>query len=112
MVNSMIASTGSRFLYHLSCDIAESIYVKVGCVLPNHPLLEAEKEMFVSVRLYASGLPLVEGRCCTDLSSSRVWNDWLRLPILYRDAPLNCLAVFTLWGAGQRASCRNYDANL
>ncbi|EQC34632.1 hypothetical protein SDRG_07953 [Saprolegnia diclina VS20] len=66
----------------------------------------AMNELFVSAQIFADGLPMHTMPICTK-SPSKVsasclyWNEWITLPVKFRDLPRNAVIALTIWGVGE-----------
>ncbi|OQR81388.1 phosphatidyl inositol kinase (PIK-A), partial [Thraustotheca clavata] len=63
-------------------------------------------ELFVTAQLFADGLPMHTMSISTKspskcTASSIYWNEWITLPVKYRDLPRNAVLTLTLWGIGE-----------
>ncbi|KAG0258697.1 Phosphatidylinositol (PI) 3-kinase [Actinomortierella ambigua] len=66
-------------------------------------------DLFVTVQVYAGNQPLTVPLQTSykSMTTRFVWNEWIELPIKYRDLPLNAQLAFTVWDA---VSPRNVGA--
>ncbi|KAF0683692.1 Aste57867_24254 [Aphanomyces stellatus] len=70
--------------------------------LRNSPM----SELFVTAQIFADGIPmhpmLIHTKYPSQCKESMViWNEWLTLPMKFKDLPRNAVIALTLWGVGQ-----------
>ncbi|KAJ1930687.1 Phosphatidylinositol (PI) 3-kinase [Tieghemiomyces parasiticus] len=85
-----------RYPDSLSRELDEKI-AQLG--LSDQPAaLDPTNSAFVTVELYADGYPLcIPYQTAYRASKTNVWNEWLTLPIKYRDVPLTAQLLFNVW---------------
>lgn len=58
------------------------------------------QDLYVTAQLFAAGQPLMLPMQTSYTPGSRPWNEWLTLPIKYRDLPRTARLVLTVWDIG------------
>eukprot|EP00002_Diphylleia_rotans_P025641 TRINITY_DN5077_c0_g1_i2.p1 TRINITY_DN5077_c0_g1~~TRINITY_DN5077_c0_g1_i2.p1 ORF type:complete len:562 (-),score=91.59 TRINITY_DN5077_c0_g1_i2:1276-2961(-) len=106
------------FNYFYSCDIDMNVRVKIGYMEGNRPMLDlvdalkdpyipfsggyypGPSEPYVTCQIYADGLPIgLPARTSYKPAqgSNPVWNEWLTLPVKYKDLPHNAMLIINVW---------------
>jgi phosphatidylinositol 3-kinase len=63
-------------------------------------------EVFITAQVYADGLDVHPMRISTKIpskitESTIYWNEWLTLPVKFRDLPRNAVIALTIWSVGE-----------
>ncbi|KAH9095060.1 hypothetical protein LEN26_017937 [Aphanomyces euteiches] len=82
----------------------QSLYQLAGTTseLRNSPM----SEVFVTAQVFADGIPMhpmhINTKYPSQVKESMIiWNEWLTMPVKFKDLPRNAVIALTLWGVGQ-----------
>jgi hypothetical protein len=64
-------------------------------------------DLYVTAQVFVGGRPLMLPAQTAYRSKATRWNEWLTLPIKYRDLPRASVIVFTVWDISARAPQSN-----